>query len=258
MGAGLFNALKAMSSGCQGPVSSKPGFVKGWASSGMGTSSLSRQRHSLSRPRKLSIRPWTIWRNVHNCPVTGSSNVSSHFGQAYFLLTGAGDCRSARRAVRAAAISGLSSRVSVAIVCSTLTSRPFTFLVPNRSGNFWRMSSRIMVSGLLNSFVPARRTRSKNMISSDGGRRAAVGGAAPGAAHAPNRSWHIFYLSRDLQGWRRLLNHRQQGLPVRLEQLGNALLAYVGDDDLPNLSMHVREDRGDVVHRASIVAVDQE
>src|SRR5207244_3488217 len=172
-----------------------------------------------------------------------------------------------------AAISGLSSRVSVAIVCSTLTSRPFTFLVPNRSGNFWRMSSRIMVSGLLNSFVPARRTRSKNMISSDEGRRAAVGGAAPGAAHAPNRSWHIFYLSRDLQGWRRLLNHRQQGLPVRLEQLGNALLAYVGDDDLPNLSMHVREDtyalhllclqlvvfgRGDVVHRASIVSVDQE
>src|SRR6266849_4008504 len=146
MGAGLFNALKAMSSGCQGPVSSKPGFVKGWASFGMGTSSLSRQRHSPSRPRTLSIRPWTIWRNVQNRPLTGSSNVSSHFGQAYFLLTGARDSSSARRAVRAAAISGLSSRVSVAIASSILTSRPFTFLFPKRSGNFWRMSSRIMAS----------------------------------------------------------------------------------------------------------------
>src|SRR5437879_5336099 len=162
MGAGLFNALKAMSSGCHGPGSSKPGFVNGWAAFGIGTSSLSRQRHLLSRPRKLSIRPWTIWRNVQNCPVTGSSNVSSHFGQAYFLLTGAGDCRSARRAVRAAAISALNSRVSAAIVCSTLIARPFTFLVPNRSENFWRMSSRIMVSALLNSFVPARQARSKN------------------------------------------------------------------------------------------------
>ena len=104
IGAALFNALKAMSSGCHGPVSSKPGFVNGWASFGMGTSSLSRHRHSLSRPRKLSIRPWAIWRNVQNFPVTGSSNVSSHFGQAYFSLTGAGECRSARRAVRAAAI----------------------------------------------------------------------------------------------------------------------------------------------------------
>ncbi len=44
----------------QDPVSSRPGFVNGWASFGMGSSSLSRQRHSLSRPKKLSISPCTM------------------------------------------------------------------------------------------------------------------------------------------------------------------------------------------------------
>ncbi len=90
------------------------------------------------------MRPWTIWRYVQGCPLTGSSNVSSHFGQAYFWLTGAEDWSSARRALRAAAISGSSSLVRVAIVCSTSTSRPFTRFVPKRSGNFWSMSARIM------------------------------------------------------------------------------------------------------------------
>ena len=70
--------------------------------------------------------------------------MSSHFGQAYFLPTGSGEFNSARRAVSAAAISGFNSRVRAAIVCSTLTSRPFTLLVPKSSGNFRRMSSRIM------------------------------------------------------------------------------------------------------------------
>ncbi len=156
MGAGLFNALKAMSSGCQGPVSSRPGLVNGCASFGIGTSSLSRQRHSLSLPRKLSIMPWTIWRNVQGFPVAGSANVSSHFGQAYFSRTGAADCRSTRRAVSAAAISGPSSRVSVAIVSWILISRPFTFLVPKRPGNCCKISSRTKAttgSAFLSSWV---------------------------------------------------------------------------------------------------------
>ncbi len=151
MGAGLFNALKAMSSGCQGPVSSKPAFLVGWASAGMGTSSLSLQRHWLSRSRKLSIMPCTIWRQVQNCPVTGSLNLASHLGHPYFSRTGAGDSSSSRRALRAAAIDGRSSRVRVAMASSTLTSRPFTFLVPNKSGNFSRISLRTMAR-LLNSF----------------------------------------------------------------------------------------------------------
>src|SRR5919109_181961 len=133
-----------MSSGCQGPVSSSPGFVSGCASLGMGTSSLRRQRHWLSRPRKLSIIPWTIWPKVQSFPLTGSSNFSFQFGQAYFFLTGEGDARSAWRALKAAAISGRSSRVSDSIVFSTLTSRPFTFFVPKRSGKSCKTSSRII------------------------------------------------------------------------------------------------------------------
>jgi hypothetical protein len=42
---------------------------------------------------------------------------------------------------------------------STLTSCPFTLLVPKRSGNFWRMSSRIVVSGILDSLAQARQRR---------------------------------------------------------------------------------------------------
>ncbi len=76
--------------------------------------------------------------------MTGSGNFFSHWGQAYFSATGAGDCSSMRRAVRASAIAGRNSRVRVAMVSSTLTSRPFTFLAPNRLGKFCRMSWRIM------------------------------------------------------------------------------------------------------------------
>jgi hypothetical protein len=144
MGAALFKALNAMSSGCQGPVSSNPGLFNGCTSAGMGTSSLSRQRHSLSRPRKLSIMPCTIWRNVQARPVTGSSNVASHRGQPYLLRTGSALSSSARRALRASAMAGRSSRVSVSSVSSTLTCRPLMFLLPNNSGNCCRISSRIM------------------------------------------------------------------------------------------------------------------
>ncbi len=157
IGAGLLSALNAMSSGCQGPVSSRPGFRDGWTCSGIGTSSLSRQRDGVSFPRKLSTSPWTIWRNVHGFPVTGSSKVSSQLAHPYFLATGAGAASSSRRAERAAAMAGRSSRVSVAIVCSTFTSRPFTCFVPKRSGNCLRMSARIMVASLLwTGIMPAR------------------------------------------------------------------------------------------------------
>src|SRR5438876_259570 len=68
-------------------------------------------------------------------------------------------------------------------------------------------------------------------------------------------------------------DHLHESLSVRLEQLGNAFLADLRDDDLPNLDVHIREyphalhllrldlivlGRRDVVHRASLVAVDQE
>ncbi len=78
--------------------------------------------------------PCTIWRKVHGRPVIGSSKDSSHFGQAYFVRTGSELSSCARRAFKASAMAGRSSRVSVAIVSSTLTSRPFTFLMPNRLG----------------------------------------------------------------------------------------------------------------------------
>src|ERR1700749_3605660 len=103
MGAGLLRALKAISSGCHGPVSSKPGFLSGCASFGIGTSSFKRQRTSLSLPRKLSINPWMIWRNVHGLPLMGSSYFSSHRGHEYFWRTGAGEARISRRALNAAA-----------------------------------------------------------------------------------------------------------------------------------------------------------
>ena len=144
MGAGLLSALNAMSSGCHGPVSSRPGFRDGWTCSGMGVSSLRRQRQGVSLPWKLSARPWTIWRKVHGLPVTGSSKVASQSCQAYFSFTAAFDARSSRRAVRAAAMAGRSSRVRVVIVSSTSTCRPFTCFLPNSWGNFWRMSGRTM------------------------------------------------------------------------------------------------------------------
>ena len=140
MGAGLLSALKAMSSGDHGPVSSSPGFRDGWTCSGMATSSLSRQRQGLSRPWKLSTSPCTTWRKVQLLPETGSSNDSSHLGQAYFSPTGDGDWRMARRAARAWAMAGSISRESRVMVSSTSSSRPLTRFVPKRSGNAWRMS----------------------------------------------------------------------------------------------------------------------
>src|SRR6266702_7399867 len=144
MGAGLLSALNAMSSGCHGPVSSRPGFRDGWTCSGMGVSSLRRQRQGVSLPWKLSARPCTIWRKVHGLPLTGSSKVASQSCQAYFSVTEAFDASSSRRAVRAVAMAGRSSRVSVVIVSSTSTCRPFTCFLPNSWGNFWRMSGRTM------------------------------------------------------------------------------------------------------------------
>src|SRR6266481_765773 len=144
MGAGLLSALNAMSSGYHGPVSSSPALRSGCASAGTGTSSLSRQRHGLSWPRKLSIRPCVIWRQVQNFPLMGSSNFRSHCGHAYFSRTGAGDSSIWRRAVSAEAISGRSLRVRLAMASSTLTCFPFAVFEPNRFGKLWRMSSRIM------------------------------------------------------------------------------------------------------------------
>ena len=58
------------------------------------------------------------------------------FGQAYFLVTGAADCRSSRRAVKAAAISGRSSRVSVAMVCFDIDFSPVHLLGPEEVREF--------------------------------------------------------------------------------------------------------------------------
>jgi hypothetical protein len=140
MGAGLLSALKAMSSGAHGPVSSRPAIREGWTCSGMATSSLSRQRTGVSRPWKLSTSPCTIWRYVQGFPEIGSSNDSSHPGQAYFSPTAVGEWRMALRAERALAMAGSISRESVVMVSSTSSSRPFTRFLPKRSGNFWRMS----------------------------------------------------------------------------------------------------------------------
>jgi hypothetical protein len=47
-------------------------------------------------------------------------------------------------------------------------------------------------------------------------------------------------LSLDLQCRRRLPDYLQEKCSIRLEQFGDAFLADVRDDDLPNLGVHVR------------------
>src|ERR1035441_5361971 len=87
MGAALFKALNAMSSGCQGQVSSNPGLFNGCTSAGMGTSSLSRQRHSLSGRGAVQ----SVERHVQRVPGTGKlqSGVVQRMhvgGDGYFVV----------------------------------------------------------------------------------------------------------------------------------------------------------------------------
>ena len=80
-------------------------------------------------------------------------------------------------------------------------------------------------------------------------------------------------LSLGLQSRRRLTNYLQESHPVGLEQFGDAFFVDLRDDDLADLGMNIGEDahalhplclkfvvlcRGHIVHRAGIVAVDEE
>src|SRR5262249_35504658 len=80
----------------------------------------------------------------------------SHFAHAYFSRVGCVEFSVARRAFMAFSIAGSSSRVIVAIVSATSTVRPLTVFFPNRSGNFWVMSSRILITFLLSCFCYLR------------------------------------------------------------------------------------------------------
>jgi len=125
-----------MSSGCHGPVSSKPGLVNGGVL-GVGTMSLSRPAPLGIPTVKVVNQALDDLANCPNFPVTGSSNVSSQLGQGIFLADRRGGLQEqARRAVSAASISGPRSRVIAAMVCSTLTSRSFIFLGPEEVWKF--------------------------------------------------------------------------------------------------------------------------